>query len=341
MFPKQMQAQKSHPLQVPFTLRIFNPVATGHRRSFDASHLDNANADRDTACTLLVSASYRTRDDKVIVAKPDDVEYLKSQLNVDRLNEIHEWLKIVGRPMPPRPLHTQRMKARDILVTEQMDLHLVWAPKQMYIKPIPRFLLDAGFWEKHICHEFELYACALGFLRSYTALIQHESDYRIAIENHLLPDEVSWSQWALLVEQLLEHSDRTPVNKRFIYGELRLGRLNSIYRFGKGRFRGYLYTSTTYSDFLRGNLKSLLTLFAYATIVLSALQVGLGTHHLQDNNAFHTVSYVAVVFSMAAPLLAIALILIFLLGITLYNIVATMRYRKKRLRVAHTLHADQ
>lgn len=339
MFPSE--AQKIQPLQVPFTLKIFDTVGTGNQGSPNALQLDSDRAGRDTFPIPLVSASYRTRDDKIIIAKPDDLEYLKSELRVDRLNEIHEWLMIVGLPMPPRSLHTQRIKSREILVTEQMDLHLVWSPKHIYIKPIPRFLLDTAFWEKHLCNDASLYACAMGFLRSYTALIQHESDYRIAVESHLLPEEVTWSQWVVLVDELLMCQNRTYINQRFIYGELRLGRLNLIYRLGKGRLRGYLNNSTTYSDFLRGNLKSLLTLFAYVTIVLSALQVGLGTRHLRDNNAFHSTSYVIVVFSMVAPLLALALMLVFVLGLTLYNLVATIKYRKKRLLASNTLQADQ
>lgn len=53
---------------------------------------------------LLLAASYRTKDDNLNVPtlNPD---YLRHELGVRRLNEIHSWLWMVGRPMPPRALH--------------------------------------------------------------------------------------------------------------------------------------------------------------------------------------------------------------------------------------------
>lgn len=93
----------------------------------------------------LFPASYRTKKNDIAIAQPDDRDHLESELNVDRLNEIHEWLLIVGRPMPPCALHVQKIKLREVCPTEQMDLHLTWSPGRIYIKPKPRFLLDAGF----------------------------------------------------------------------------------------------------------------------------------------------------------------------------------------------------
>ena len=340
MFPDREHSSEGL-LQLPFSLEILHPAATVDNKNSSTSTIKGGHKKPYVDAIPIVSASYRTRDDKIVTAKADDYEYVKSELRVDKLNEIHEWLKIVGRPMPPRALHTQKIKSREIIVTEQMDLHLVWCPKHIYIKPIPRFLLDTGFWEQHLCTDYDLYACAMGFLRSFTALIQYESDYRIAMDMHLLPSEVTWSRWVLLVEQLLKCSDRIHVNKRYIYGELRLGRLNLIYRLGKGRIRGFLNNSTTYTDFLQGNLKSLLTLFAYFTIVLSALQVGLGTRHLENNDAFNNAAYVVVVFSMAAPLLAIAVVMAFLIGLTFYNLVATVKYRKQRLHAPQRRSMDK
>lgn len=257
---------------------------------------------------------------------------MRSELCVDRLNDIHSWLWIVGRPMSARPLHLQRIKLREIFITEQMDLHLVWAPQQIYLKPVPRFLLDVEFWEKQLCHNKKLYACALGFLLSYISLIEHESDYRIAIEKHLLPHEVTWPQWVLLVDQLLHSRHSNCINKRFIYGELRLGRLNLIYRFIKLRIRGYLNTCTTYKDFFRDNLNSLITLFASITIVLSAFQVGLSTQQLQANHAFSSAAYAFAVFSIAAPLLSVAFVSTALVALFNYNLIATLIYRRQRAR---------
>lgn len=319
--------QESKALQPPFSLRIFEsiPVDNSWCQGLAATSAGPA-----PVPIPLFPASYRTQSGFIIAAKPGDPEYLSSELCVDRLNDIHAWLWIVGRPMSARPLHLQRIKLREIFVTEQMDLHLVWAPKQIYLKPIPRFLLDVDFWEKHLCHNKKLYACAIGFLLSYTALIQHESDYRIAIETHLLPAEVTWSQWVVLVEQLLHHRNSACINRRYIYGELRLNRLNLIYRLIKGRIRGYLNSCTTYADFFRDNLNSLITLFAYFTIVLSAFEVGLGTQQLQNSRAFSSAAYGFTIFSIAAPLLVVAAVATVLVGLFYYNLIATLIFRRTR-----------
>lgn len=284
-----------------------------------------------TAPTPLLPASYRSRKDEITIAGGDDLEYLESELSVDRLNKIHDWFMIVGRPMPPRALHVQRIKLREICPTEQMDLHLTWSPKRIHIKPIPRFLLDPGFWQDHLCGNPRLYECAMGFLHSYSALIEHESDFWIAKDAHLLPEEVTWSKWVLLVGQLLKCRDSDKINKRFVYGELRLGRLNMIYRLRLGRTRGYLSSCTTYGDFFRDNVNSLITLFAYTTIVLSAMQVGLSTTYPQDHDAFERASWGFAVFSILAPLISVAGMLVLLIGIMFVNLIATLQYRRRKL----------
>lgn len=319
--------QESKASQPPFSLGVFEsiPVVNTWCQGPAATSVNPA-----PLPIPLFPASYRTQSGSIITARPGDTDYLRSELCVDRLNDIHAWLWIVGRPMSARPLHLQRIKLREIFVTEQMDLHLVWVPKQIYLKPIPRFLLDVEFWERYLCHNENLYACAFGFLLSYTALIRHESDYRIAISTHLLPAEVTWSQWVVLVEQLLHHRKFASINKRYIYGELRLGRLNLIYRLIKGRIRGYLNSCTTYADFFRDNLNSLITLFAYFTIVLSAFEVGLATQQLQNNRAFSSAAYGFTVFSIAAPLLAVAVVAAVLVGLFYYNLIVTLMFRRTR-----------
>lgn len=152
-----------------------------------------------------------------------------------------------------------------------MDVHLVWATGRMFLKPLPRFLLEPRFWTLYLastepCSCFRKdgdtqsfttnaqdvtaitsgaksdiksieecngghRACALGFLFSYTALITHESDFRIAKEKHLLPEQLTWSAWITLVKQLDTANIYDKIDERFKYGELRLSRLNEIYRF--------------------------------------------------------------------------------------------------------------
>ena len=121
-----------------------------------------------------------------------------------------------------------------------------------------------------------------------------------------------------------------PVNRRFYYGELRLGRLNWIYRLLLGKPRGYLSGCTTYGEFMKENVNSLITLFAYTTIVLSAMQVGLATQWLEDNYAFGMASYVFSIFSIVAPISAILFLVLVLGFVFTINLLRTLRIRKRR-----------
>lgn len=189
----------------------------------------------------LLPASYRTVKGKdkpeIVVATGAMVE---NDLSVRRLNDIHHWLWFAGRPMPPRPLNYQVANSREIILSEDMGLHLVWAiPRRIFLKPIPRYLLDHQFWKDNLIRKESLYQCALGFLLSYTALIQYESDFYIAKDKHLIPRNLTWETWIKLVEQLLHHKNEN-VSLRYDYGELRLSRPNKIY-WAHCPLRGYRF----------------------------------------------------------------------------------------------------
>jgi hypothetical protein len=232
----------------------------------------------------FVLNGHQHRGMDVIERAEATIEFLGKELSVPRLNDIHDHLWLAGRPMPPRPLNYQVASSRAISVTEDVHLHLVWEPGRMFLKPLPRYLLNSNFWAEHLickqprdncscfanpktqrenpvanvdtqCKRRELYKCAYGFLLSYTALIQYESDYHVAKDLHLLPDDVEWPYWRELAWELLDHSPQntTRVNKRYQFGELRIRRLNEIYRaMGLLRLgvvnlmRGYKFEFATY-----------------------------------------------------------------------------------------------
>ncbi|KAF1937379.1 hypothetical protein EJ02DRAFT_385752 [Clathrospora elynae] len=305
-----------------------------------------------TPISLLLAASYRTTDNLLHV--PDTgAECLKYELGVDRLNDIHSWLWTAGRPMPPRELHHQKLLGREIVVTERMDMHLVWCKTRIFVKPLPRFLLESRFWTDHLsckeecncllgsphgsgndaeCAEAQLKKCALGFLMSYAALISHESDFFIAQEAHLLSDQTSWMHWKVFVKEILEHDsiyDR--VNKRYIYGELRLNRLNTVYRLtGRAVFRGYQSEYNQYSSFFQENFTWLASVLAYMVIVLTAMQVGLATRALEGNEAFQTASYGFTVFAIVGSLAVVMILFIVFLVLFIYNWIKTVRYVNAR-----------
>ena len=239
------------------------------------------------------------------------------------------------------------------MVTEQLDLHLIWTSSKsssILVKPLPRFLFCPVFWQTEICPRQHLYETALGFLLSYVALIEREVDYNLAIFHGLIPKEITWAVWLALVSEIIctlpqavpFNSALAPsvdvmeghlgVNERFIYGELRLGRLNWIYRLVMGETRGYLSGCTTYGSFMRENINSLITWFAYTTIVLSAMQVGLSTTPLEDNHSFSMASFVFSIFSILAPLACILAITVIMAVMVILNLVRTLRIRKQKRR---------
>ena len=207
--------------------------------------------------------------------------------------------------MTARPLHRQAMMDRDITVTEQVDLHLVWSHSKIFIKPLPTYLLDIAFWEENLCCDKELHESACGFLLSYAWLISRESDFQIASRDdqppRLLPEGLSWPQWVTFMEDFLHGIDldasiRLGFGRRYEFGELRANRLNMIYRLAPAlRFRyfirGYYFGYNRYDVFFRRNFAWLIVVFACLTIVLTAMQVGLATSDLSKDHKFQAASY--------------------------------------------------
>lgn len=293
-------------------------------------------------------ASYRTGPDEADLtpARPDDVIYLEKELGLGRLSGLSTKLWIAGRPLPPRPLHYQRLLGREIVIAERMDLHLVWSTGRIYIKPIPRFLLEPNFWSRyllcygHNCTETTSMACdyprlwksALGFMFSYAALICHESDFLLAKEKHLLPEEVEWADWRLFVEEIGIKHIYKHIDSRFHYGELRLSRLDKLQYLASGMsLRAYMPHWNRYEDFFRDQFAWLASTAMYIAVVLAAMQVGLATRYLADNDAFHAASYAFTMFAVLGPLVALGLILTIFFLIFIWNWWTALVFRNRRL----------
>ena len=313
----------------------------------------------------LLPASHRTSDDDVL-SPTLTTSFLKKELGVDRLNRIHYWLWLVGRPMPPRPLYYQKVLGRKLVIHEQMDFHLVWDEQRMFLKPIPRYLLDEIVWndkmsckdqceeavallgnhgqrtlsqglgmvdiERRFCERCSLRRLATGFLLTYASLISYEHDFHIAKTSFLIPSEMTWLQWRHRVKHLLDPKTKRDINLRYHYGELRLGRLNKIYRFTlRSPIRGYLYGRNTYHQFWDANLGRIATFFGYIILVLTAMQVGLATQRLDKSEAFQRASYGFTVFSIVAPLVILGILAVAFLGVFVFNLLGTLQYGRRRM----------
>lgn len=325
--------------QTPFTVEILpkRPESDDHERgsaSFEA----------------MLPATTRSGAGSDHVESPQlTLQFLQRELLVDKINAVQEWLWICGRPMPPRPLHYQVVLSREIVIAESPDLHLVWSKHRLFLKPVPRWILNREFWSCYILggqvgrprtadvtlqHE-KLTACARGFLFSYCALIAYESDFRIAVEKGLLPAETKWEDWQALARQILQDHCFAAVNPRYWYGELRLSRLNKIYTFRKGYImRGYskVAAHTVYMDLIRDNFGVLAGLLGYVVIVLTAMQVALAVERLQTNQTFQDVSYGFSVFSILAPLIGAFVVMLSVTFLFVGHWQATKKYEAVRFR---------
>lgn len=224
------------------------------------------------------------------------------------------------------------MLNRAIRHTEQADLHLLYHNNTLFIKPLPAYLLCSTTWSLYLNDDIDRYKEATGFLLSYIWLIRSPLDFDLANEDgmHLLPPSLKWETWKAITDQFLDAVDVNSldqVNKRYRFGELRLSRLNLIYRLDY-RFlfthfvRGYLYGSNP--NLFQRNLNWLLVVCVLFSLILSAMQVGALVPELEGNKNFIRACYGFVVFSIVLMVCWLAFVAYSFLLIFLYNMFAAI-----------------
>ena len=210
------------------------------------------------------------KNERILIDKTNPhalTRYFDSEVSVHRLDNIftHLWLAGSKGDSDPPSLTEQTMRGRSLVLTPRADMHMVFHGQKSYIKPVPEFLLCHTIWTTYLCQDTELYGSAFGLLYSYIPLIRNKSDFRIAKSNGILSEEITWQRWILICTEL-ERTCRTtemPMHVRYTYAELRLARLNWIYRLFYGKLvHGY------YRQDSRGWLVGTLI---YITIVLTAM----------------------------------------------------------------------
>lgn len=72
----------------------------------------------------LLPAIYFAEPDTTLIPEDDIFKFLSYDLNVKKLNYIHKQLWLADRPMNYKPLHRQKIMNREIIIIEQIDLHL-------------------------------------------------------------------------------------------------------------------------------------------------------------------------------------------------------------------------
>lgn len=213
------------------------------------------------------------------------------------------------------------MLNRQIVPTTEASLHLVWTAGKIFIKPLPSYLCSDWFWDQYLAAHSasNIKGPALGLLYSYLALVPTELDFALAEETHLLPRDFEWSEWKRLAERVLMQypSDSittySSIPKRYVYGELRLGRLNKIYRYRHSfLLHGFspLIGASTYGDFFKDNIGAVAVITVYVVLILTAMPVGLAADELEKDWRFQQACYGFAIFSMVAPVVVVGVLLV-------------------------------
>jgi hypothetical protein len=156
---------------------------------------------------------------------PLEVDKIIRRLESSRLQKLRRIMGLLwlagNHRRTIRPLHRHKMLGREIIVSEDISLHLVTQDgKVVFIKPFPRDLLtDSGLnvpvdqprpsarspshppnpqLQTQIIQLVNLDDVVeeqaniiRGFIWTYISMIQSVTDFRIAVENHLLPAKIS------------------------------------------------------------------------------------------------------------------------------------------------------
>lgn len=221
------------------------------------------------------------------------------------------------------PLHHQAIRGRNIILTENPQLHLVWYYNQIFIKPVARYFLSYAFWQYLATQPPDIREAAIGFMRTYSYLVRYESDFFLAQEKRLIPKDdpsenreshMSWANFARLISSFDKFGDEA-VSPRYGYGELRLTRLNFYSRIFLWKLT-FHHINAQWGTFLNGAVAPFFGFFIIISVILNAMQVELAVQ-TANNIHFSWTAFISVSkwFSVFALVFAI-LVIIFIFFLT-------------------------
>jgi len=247
--------------------------------------------------------------------------FVEEDLHTPLLDQMSPWLWLLATPKSTHvtPLHANMVKGRNIVITEDPELHLVWYSDKVFIKPVPSYLLSYAFWSAFLLHDkrhpeqghgttrLRILQAALGYMRTYLHLIKHESDLRVAKREHLIPEDLDFERWTAFIANF-KYIEDWQVAGRYHYGDLRLTRLNFWVRpiLRRWKFRKEQWQ---YSDYFARYVAPLFFIFTTWTVVLDSMQVGLSSR--PQWTEFASVSAWFSVVTLAS----VAAVAVFLLGV--------------------------
>lgn len=273
---------------------------------------------------------------------PQMRQFLSSEFWAQDLETLasHLWVMSTYSSTNINPLHRQRIKGREIIVTEEPRLHLVWYHDRIFIKPLPQYLLSHRFWEVFLVNKSFLLGdrqdairrAALGYLRTYRYLIRYKSDFAIAKQDHLrlIPEDVQWEEFCYFISAL-DKIDDIDVSVRYHYGELRLSRLNFYAPFLLRKFY-FEQVHGQYGDYFARFYGPFLFIFAIISTVLNSMQVELAVDQVSSIpwvSLWVTFRRFAVIVLIASALVFLCFVFLWL-WIFLDEWIYALRVRRRR-----------
>jgi hypothetical protein len=268
--------------------------------------------------------------------------FLSAFLDLSRFNSIRKMLWLIAVPGAPRSLYYQKLLRREIVIAEELDLHLVWAKSRIFIKPLPDFLLNYEFWDTYISCESQLHRGACGLLYSYCGLIRFDHDFRMAQEYRLINTSFNYRAWTEFTRTILSTFDPHDFNnmeQRFRYGELRLNRLDTVYRYSLQEFsvssmlQGFPHALTeSYVPYM-DQYNNAVSAFGVIVIILSAFNLSLSAHSKNPDPGLQQTAYGFAIFATTLCALLTGLFIILPLISLLATIYGSILTRKRLSRI--------
>lgn len=265
--------------------------------------------------------------------------FLNAFFDLSRFKAIRKMLWLIAIHGAPRSLYYQKFLRREIVIAEELDLHLVWAKSRIFIKPLPDFLLNYDFWETQISCDPQLHRAACGLLYSYCGLIRFSHDLQVAKDNHLVNANLDYRAWSDFARTVLPNLTPDTVNARFLYGELRLHRLDTIYRCStdglsaSSILQGFSHALTeSYVPYM-DQYNNAVSAFGVIVIVLSAFNLSLSARSGTPNRDLQNAAWGFAIFAMVlcATLIGLFIVLPLISSIVaLYGATLARRRDDKR-----------
>jgi hypothetical protein len=188
------------------------------------------------------------------------------------------------------PLHHQEAHARKIMVDHQPGLHLVWYYDRIFVQPIPAYFYEPSVWDylrQPGTKYKKLLASSLGFMRSWSFLVQYETDFDLACKKKLIPKKPdgqmpTWEEFCQFIIPFAAVKD-SDVTNRYTFGELRLTRINRTAIIARRKL-AYFHIHPQWGSYLAHILAPVITIFAIFSVVLEAMQVQLNAQQISGGS---------------------------------------------------------